>query len=331
MTQHNIIIIGAGLSGLVAAKTLKEAGIHALLLDKGRSVGGRLATRRLAGGQADHGAQFFTARTAEFKQQVDAWLAEGLVRVWGYGWSDGSLKRTANDGHPRYIVTAGMNALAHHLAEGLQVVIDTQVCKVEWTGDNWLIGDDAEGTFTADYVVMTPPVPQTVRIMDVNHVPLSENDRQELGRILYDPCLCGLLGVNGGVELPEPGAVQNFQEQIYWIADNQAKGISQECVVTVHANAPFSRENYDKPDDETLEKMRQVVKPYLKAGATFGEAQLKKWRYSVPVTTYPKDYYRSETLPIFFAGDAFGGRGRVEGAFMSGLHVAEALIKAIKG
>ena len=59
----DVLIIGAGLAGLMAANSLKEQGWQVTLVDKGRSVGGRLATRRIGPGRADHGTQFFTART----------------------------------------------------------------------------------------------------------------------------------------------------------------------------------------------------------------------------------------------------------------------------
>lgn len=58
-----IVIVGAGLSGLVAARSLAASGHDVSVLDKGRGVGGRLATRRIGDAVLDHGAQFFTVRT----------------------------------------------------------------------------------------------------------------------------------------------------------------------------------------------------------------------------------------------------------------------------
>jgi len=113
-----VVVVGAGLSGLMAGRTLAAAGHEVILVDKGRSPGGRLATRRIGDATLDHGAQFFTARDAAFAEDVAGWEADGLVRVWCHGFE-------ADDGHPRYAVRGGMNALAKHLATGLDVRCST--------------------------------------------------------------------------------------------------------------------------------------------------------------------------------------------------------------
>jgi renalase len=88
----NISIIGAGLSGLMAAHALTRAGARVTVLDKGRSVGGRLATRRIGGGHADHGAQFFTVRTSAFAAHVQEWVSDGVAYEWARGWCASTSK-----------------------------------------------------------------------------------------------------------------------------------------------------------------------------------------------------------------------------------------------
>lgn len=325
----DVLIVGGGLSGLIAAQTLQAQNLSVMVLDKGRSTGGRLATRRIGNGLADHGAQFFTARTDTFQKQIDEWLAKGLVRVWGHGWSDGSLKRTKGDGHPRYVTNGGMNALAKDLTEGLHDVrVNVRVDSVEYAGDTWTLRDAQDNIYTSRALLMTPPAPQTRALL--NAVPLSDSDREALERIQFGPCLCGLFVIEGDIDLPEPGAIQNFEAPVYWIADNTAKGISpDEHIITLHAEARFSREHYDDPDEHTLAYFREALQPYLAEGTTIQEAQLKKWRYSVPQVTHPRDTLVASGLPLVFAGDAFGGRGRMEGAYMSGLAAATALIQLL--
>ena len=325
----DVIIIGAGLAGLTAAKELEAAGKKVIVLDKGKSVGGRLATRRIQNGMADHGAQFFTVRTPEFQAQVDSWQSQDLLSVWGYGWSDGSVKRTAGDGHPRYIAKGGMNQLAKNLATGIKDVRpNVLVTSIHWLGDSWRVVDSNNLSLTSRVLILTAPVPQSVELLVA--VPLEESDKQALDRIQYGACLAGLFVVDGEVTLPEPGAVQDFSKTIYWIGDNQAKGISpNERIITLHTEERYSRQHYHAPDDEILAMMRETLQKYLGAGASIKEAQVKRWRYSIPLTTHPQDIIKAEGFPLIFAGDAFGGRGRVEGAYLSGLAAGKAAAELV--
>ena len=71
--------------------------------------------------------------------------------------------------------------------------------------------------------------------------------------------------------------------------------------------------------------------PFLSPGSVIKSTQLKKWRFSVPLTTHPQDCLVARDLPpLAFAGDAFGGRGRVEGAFLSGMAAGEALADKLR-
>ena len=56
MNEKKIVVIGAGISGLLCGKRLAEAGHSVLILDKGRNKGGRLSTRRTDGAVFHHGA-----------------------------------------------------------------------------------------------------------------------------------------------------------------------------------------------------------------------------------------------------------------------------------
>jgi renalase len=84
----DVLVVGAGLSGLLAARTLQDAGRRVRVLDKARGVGGRLATRRLDIHAADHGAQFFTAHDPAFRRCVEDWEKAGIVRRWSTGVRD---------------------------------------------------------------------------------------------------------------------------------------------------------------------------------------------------------------------------------------------------
>ena len=76
--MKKVIIIGAGIAGCNAAKQLSEYGFDVQVLEKSRGAGGRMSTKRMNGTRADHGAQYFSAKTAIFKTQVELWLEKDL-------------------------------------------------------------------------------------------------------------------------------------------------------------------------------------------------------------------------------------------------------------
>jgi len=45
----DVLVIGAGMAGLSAAAALQKAGRKTLVIDKGRRIGGRMATRSVGG------------------------------------------------------------------------------------------------------------------------------------------------------------------------------------------------------------------------------------------------------------------------------------------
>ena len=330
MTAINteILIVGAGLAGLMAARIIQEKGIDTILVDKGRSVGGRLATRRIGPGRADHGAQFFTVRSPEFQSYVDGWLTEGLVFPWSTGWSSGSIDSTPSDGYPRYAVRDGMNALAKHLAQGLETHVDVRLTSVTPTDTGWQAQTDSGQSYTSRALLMTPPVPQSLTLLADGGATLSNEDQTALAKIAYAPCVAALLWVDGPVDLPEPGALQRPDDPISWIADNQRKGISPDArLITVHAAPDYSRTLWDTPQAEALALLTESVQPFFTPTTTLIEAQLKRWRYALPTELHPdRTLVATDLPPLVFAGDAFGGP-RVEGAALSGLTAGRILAK----
>ncbi|MEC7173995.1 MAG: FAD-dependent oxidoreductase, partial [Actinomycetota bacterium] len=82
MEDVDCVIVGAGISGLITARRLADAGVSTMVFDKGRSVGGRLATRRIGEARLDHGAQFMTARSESCATQLEHRPPRGLAAQW---------------------------------------------------------------------------------------------------------------------------------------------------------------------------------------------------------------------------------------------------------
>ena len=70
-TTQKIYIVGAGISGLIAAKTLEEKGYSPVILEASDSPGGRVKTDRDSGVVLDHGFQVLLTAYPQAKKHLD--------------------------------------------------------------------------------------------------------------------------------------------------------------------------------------------------------------------------------------------------------------------
>ena len=334
-----VVVVGAGLTGLVAARELLDSGTDVTIVDKGRSVGGRLATRRIADARLDHGAQFFTVRSPAFQRRVDDWVERDVVRVWNHGFGGG-------DGHPRYIGTDGMNSIAKDLARDVEVETSTLAFGLRPASDpthgaRWELVIDDGSVRPADAVIFTCPLPQTFALLaDVGIWDSRDEATDEahdaivarlgieldptLFRIQYDRTIGLLTTVDGPTAVPDPGGVQEADDVFSFIGDNQSKGVSPTPAVTFHATPAWSEDHWDDDNGDLLRALTAAAEPWL-GDATIVERQLKKWRFATPRTIWPDPCWTTAEGTIIVAGDAFAGP-KVEGAHNSGLAAAHALL-----
>lgn len=315
----DVLVIGAGMAGLMAAAQLQRAGRRVLVLDKGRGVGGRLASRRIDGATFDHGAQFITTREPRFAAVLEQGRQDGTMEEWCRGFAG------AADGHARWRGKPAMSAVAKHLALGLDLLLETPVAALRHAGDRWRAETTTGRTFTAGAVILTPPVPQSLALLDAGGIVLAPEMRTRLAAIEYERCLAVMAVLEGPSRIPPPGGLAPAAGPIAWIADNQLKGISAEPAVTIHATHAFSLEHWDRDRQESGRALLDSAAPWLGAGAkTF---QVHGWRYSKPMRVdEERCVLVSQSPPLVLAGDAFAGP-RVEGAALSGWAAAEAILR----
>jgi renalase len=327
-----VVVLGAGISGLLAARDLQQAGASVVVIDKARGVGGRLATRRLGEGVADHGAQFFTARTEAFAAELAGWLADGVAAP-GFSGVLGAAGIVADDGELRYRGVPAMTGIAKHLARSLDVRLRHRATGIHHDGRRWHIdldlglAADTDGSGTdllaADALVLTTPAPQLLELLDP--AALDAVDRLALESIAYDPCIAVMVAVDAPdpLHLAPVGARRPSSEPLAWVADNQVKGISATPTITIHAGPETSRQLWDLTDEAVVEAL---TTPAGLDPASIQAASVQRWRYAHAAAWHPATHLALRTpVPAVVAGDAFGASGRVEGASISGLSAARHL------
>ena len=158
--RTDVLIVGAGMAGLTAAAALQATGRSLLVIDKGRAVGGRLASRRIGLATFDHGARFMTARDPRFVAVIDQWRVEGVVEEW--------YRRSTEDSaeHPRWRGKPVMRAIARHLARSVQVLLETEMVALRRHPDGWEAALASGEAVLARAALLTAPVPQSLALID---------------------------------------------------------------------------------------------------------------------------------------------------------------------
>ena len=321
-TNSSCIIVGGGITGLITATLLQRQGIKVTVLDKGRGIGGRLATRRVQHSESiegvfDYGTQYFSVRQSQ--GWVDEWLQQGVIKEWCRGFGEAQ-------GKPRYCGVKGTRGIAKYLAKDLNVHTSTKVVKINYN-TRWSIETEGDRYFEGDILVMTPPVPQSLDLLDNSQIVLSCHSRTSLEQISYHSCIAVLALLEKSSNIPSPGGIALEDESLIWLADNYQKGISPRgYAVTLHATPNFSNAYWDSDDAEIADKLFTAASNYL--NSTVVKYQVHRWRYSLPKTFYDRTYFTCSSLPLVMAGDAFAAP-KIEGAMRSGIAAAEHIYNSL--
>ena len=312
----DVLVIGAGISGLICATELQKSGLQVVLLDKGRNAGGRLSTREMQGARVDHGAQFFTVRDPRFKIYVDQWIDSGVIREW-FRHADWDTNAT---GYPRYCGVDGMNSIAKYLASTLEVRHSEEVQTLSLRGGCWFATTKNGNEFVAKKLVITTPLPQALALMETTNLNWAGDLLSRLKQVRYEKGLAALVLLDQPSLVPVPGALKFSSGPLVWIADNQMKGISPDVTaLTLHASAQFATEHWDSSDAVRGQLMLNAAEQFIQGSVV--DLRCHRWGFTLPLNPWPQTYLSIEPLGLALAGDAFGG-SRIEGAALSGLEVA---------
>jgi len=315
-----IAVIGAGLAGLACARGLQDAGFKPVVFDKGRSPGGRLATRRFDDNLSfDHGAQYVTAHGDAFRATLAGMIESGAAARWRPATTNG-IDAVAED----WIAgTPGMSALAKPLAAGLDLHAACEVTEVKRETSGWRIrtaGNAAGECF--DIVVSTVPVPQAQQLFGAER-----SIAQALDDVTMAPCWALML-VFAGPVAGVPDVLQTDSEKLSWLSRNSSKpgrDSTKECWVA-HATTHWSSRHLELEREPVAALLVAAVQQILgDAMPRVERAIAHRWRYARTVQALGLPCLASQDGTLFLGGDwALGAR--VECAFNSGRAIAQAII-----
>lgn len=318
MTDKKVAVVGGGLAGVTAARELSKAGTAVTVFEKSRGLGGRLATRRMDGGfSADHGAQYFTARTQEFQAYLNEAIGQGAVGNWTPEPGGEAASQTWFVGAP------AMNSFLKTEPLGFDLKVGTHVAAVAATetGVELTMMDGGKQGF--DQAIITAPAPQAEAMLVSAHPDMAA----ALAAVEIAPNWTLMLVFEQEID---PGFTVWREDHpvLGWVARNSSKpgrdfnGDSW----TVQANADWSTEFLELEKEDAAVRLFDAFQALV--GRELPPLRIQtahRWRYAKTITPLGQPFLKDASGHIYVAGDWCLG-ARVEYAFESGRAAAQAMI-----
>jgi renalase len=299
----DVVVVGAGIAGLSCARALTDGGARVRVVERGRVVGGRLASKRYDGRYADIGAAYLVADDPDFAAQVTSWESRGLARPWtdtlsvypGGGTTTGPV---------RWAAPGGLRSLAADLADGLDVRLSTALDAVP---------EDA------DAVVLAMPGPQALRLgppPGIAAVAAAQTWQPVIAAVLTYPA-------REWGELH--GAFVNDHPTLATVCDDGDRRGDGAPVLVAHSTGALAAQHLDHPE-AAGPVLARAVGELLELTAE-PEVHVHRWTYAQPE---PADGPYAVDGRVWLCGDAFG-KPRGQTAWLSGRAVARALLEGAAG
>ncbi len=344
--MSRIAIIGAGASGLAAAFQLSKEGFEVCVFEKSRGVSGRAASRSRNGCRYDHGANYLKPKSNEVAELLFKTLPhDDLCRIAGdISTFDRSGRISPGDpeqnAESKWTYRSGISTLGKLLIEAGNFTVsrETLISSLSREGTQWsLIDADGKTNGPFDVLLLTPPAPQTVGLL-VNtnaDAPIIAKMVAVLEQVPYHSQFSVLLNFNANVPLPNKAFAlinSDREHQLAWLSDegHKAGHVPQgETLLVAQMSPNWSAEHYDDSPASIISGAYQAVSSLLGDNLpTLHWSDSQRWRYAHPYAAAKiEDTADAAEIGLFFAGDAFVGKGRVPGALKTGLAAARRIIE----
>lgn len=269
-------------------------------------MGGRMATRRVAPWQWDHGMQYMVGKDPQFQALLDT------LPIWS---------ETASE---RWHVGApSANQLVKSLAQNIELSLQTRIASiVREKNGRWLLeAEDSSLSPSYDAVVSAIPAPQAIELLPGS--PLSA----ELNRVAMVPCWALMVASPEQVELP--ATIESPHEFVSWFAADHTKpgrpeGYGQ---YVLHATEAWSERHLEDTSETAKAGLLECFQE-IAGDIEISYAAAHRWRYAFTRMPLGQPCLIDPSKRIGLCGDWCLG-SRVEDGYMSGVALAETLAESL--
>lgn len=304
-----VLIVGAGITGISCARVLQQHGVPLRVVNKGKKIGGRIASRVVRdsgtpfdGRVFDIGASYFTVSDPIFRAEVDEMLKHGIVSEWtdSFHFADSSGILGVKVGPMRYRAPAGIRNVVDYLATTIEVA-EGEI-------------DSLEGI--DERVALCMPIPQAQRIYP---------EASSINPCMWEPVISVSMLFDQHYWHEFDGVFINNDFELTWIANDGSRRGDGAPALVAHVQPVLSSHHLTNPQSVIPFAVSAVQRILgFSAFPTWTAAQ--RWTYAKPVegtTTSDPLFHLGD---VSLAGDSFSDRPRVEAGWISGAALGNALL-----
>ena len=157
-------VIGSGISGATIANLLNKKN-SVILFDKARGPGGRASFKRMKGNIGfDHGTQYFSPKTPEFKKFTKHLIKKKILKVWGGKHIFLNSKKKEDKKHLKIIGKNGNNDISKYLLKKINCNYQSELKEIDYKNKFWRLSFADGKVRSFKSIILTCPFPQLKKL-----------------------------------------------------------------------------------------------------------------------------------------------------------------------
>ena len=329
--KWDVIVVGAGLSGLVCAQALHQSGLQVCVLEKARGTGGRLSSKRLTVGESNISYDLGASLVQSSHDTFEDWLLQ-LEK-------EGALLPHLHNGQSAWVAPSRNSMLTRHLSRDLTVHFGQKVSGIKYENGVWTVSTQPQSNrpqpqpavddvsfAQAPHIIFSAPAEQTLALLPEHH-----SGRAWLNDVNSDPVFVstfavkwqddGLIARVKNTSSPAIGAISMEHEK----PQRDHQGFQ---LIKLQTSPEWSQAHIDEPFDVIEAKLKSVLESHLGQPLNEVASHTHRWlfgQYAQPIQNTKG--YLSFNDGLHICGDYFDlSELGLERAFLSGRKLAQYLL-----
>ncbi len=264
---HDYLVLGAGISGALICEKIKALDKSFVLVDKGRSPGGRFSCKRMETIYFNHGLQEFNCNFAQ------------------HPWVNALIEDRLIEPSKPYKILVPANQIIKKILQQTPVCINQEITSVVESDTTLEVTSKSGQRWVAKKIICTFPAPQALKIFSFILTPHQKNLLESVKYlkkiiIFTDAQIHPLIHSDYQIQQKDKYTMICFSEKI-------------------------SDLYFDQSDSEIVVNLKNIFSDLFQF-VNSQQMAVKKWRYSTCSQAVPAKHLVNQNNNLFLVGDYFG-------------------------